>query len=78
MPSPGEHKTVQARILAYAQEIGWKYVPRGEAQERRGFDHSKSGNRSGNRGSGNRGGNRGHSEGIGDIQGSFSYRRKAP
>jgi type I restriction enzyme R subunit len=40
MPSPGEHKTVQARILAYAQEIGWKYVPRGEAQERRGFDHS--------------------------------------
>jgi len=20
---PGEHKTVQARILAYAQEIGW-------------------------------------------------------
>jgi hypothetical protein len=23
MPLPGEHKTVQARILAYAQEIGW-------------------------------------------------------
>lgn len=20
---PGEHKTVQARILAYAQDIGW-------------------------------------------------------
>jgi len=39
---PGEHKTVQARILAYAQEIGWAYVPRGDAEERRGFDHSKS------------------------------------
>src|SRR5690348_15117936 len=38
---PGEHKTVQARILAYAQEIGWAYVPRGEAEKRRGFDHSK-------------------------------------
>src|ERR1700720_4260748 len=39
---PGEHKTVQARILAYAQEIGWAYVPRGEAEKRRGFDHSKT------------------------------------
>jgi type I restriction enzyme, R subunit len=38
---PGEHKTVQARILAYAQEIGWTYLPRGEAERRRGFDHSK-------------------------------------
>jgi type I restriction enzyme R subunit len=38
MPAPGEHKTVQARILAYAQEIGWTYVPRAEAEERRGFD----------------------------------------
>ncbi|HMP72078.1 MAG TPA: HsdR family type I site-specific deoxyribonuclease [Kiritimatiellia bacterium] len=32
---PGEHKTVQARILAYAQEIGWTYVSREEAEERR-------------------------------------------
>ncbi len=24
MPAPGEHKTVQARILKYAQEIGWR------------------------------------------------------
>ncbi len=39
---PGEHKTVQGRILAYAQEIGWTYVPRGEAEKRRGFDHSKA------------------------------------
>jgi type I restriction enzyme R subunit len=39
MPAPGEHKTVQARILQYAQEIGWTFVPRREAEERRGFDH---------------------------------------
>ena len=38
MPTPGEHKTVQARILAYAQEIGWTFVPRAEAEQRRGFD----------------------------------------
>lgn len=38
MPTPGEHKTVQARILAYAQEIGWTYVSREEAERRRGFD----------------------------------------
>lgn len=34
MPAPGEHKTVQARILAYAEEIGWTYVPRAEAEAR--------------------------------------------
>ena len=38
MPTPGEHKTVQARILKYAQEIGWTFVPRAEAEARRGFD----------------------------------------
>src|SRR6266850_3538762 len=38
MPSPGEYKTVQARILAYAQEIGWTFVSRVEAEGRRGFD----------------------------------------
>jgi type I restriction enzyme R subunit len=38
MPVPGEHKTVQARILKYAQEIGWTCVPRAEAEARRGFD----------------------------------------
>ncbi len=37
MPIPTEHKTVQARILKYAQEIGWTYVPRDEAERRRGF-----------------------------------------
>ncbi len=37
MPAPGEHKTVQARILAYAQEIGWTYVPRDEAERRGGY-----------------------------------------
>jgi len=38
MPRAGEHKTVQARILHYAQEIGWRYVSRAEAEARRGFD----------------------------------------
>jgi type I restriction enzyme R subunit len=38
MPKPGEHKTVQARILQYAQDIGWSYVPRAEAEKRRSFD----------------------------------------
>ena len=38
MPKPGEHKTVQARILQYAQECGWTFVPRAEAERRRGFD----------------------------------------
>jgi type I restriction enzyme R subunit len=37
MPTPGEHKTVQARILKYAQDIGWKFVPRAEAERRRGL-----------------------------------------
>jgi len=41
MPKPGEPKTVQARILAYAQEIGWPFVPRAEAEKRRGFDPDK-------------------------------------
>ena len=36
MPKPGEHKTVQARILGYAQAIGWTFVPREEADQRRG------------------------------------------
>ncbi|GMQ83994.1 MAG: HsdR family type I site-specific deoxyribonuclease [Gammaproteobacteria bacterium] len=35
---PSEHKTVQARILKYAKEIGWTVVPREEAEVRRGFD----------------------------------------
>ncbi|MBI4316967.1 MAG: HsdR family type I site-specific deoxyribonuclease [Chloroflexi bacterium] len=38
MPKPGEHKTVQARILQYAREIGWRYVSRAEAEQRRRFD----------------------------------------
>jgi len=37
MSASGEHKTVQARILKYAQEIGWTYVPREEAERRRRF-----------------------------------------
>jgi type I restriction enzyme R subunit len=38
MPTPGEHKTVQSRILQYAHDIGWTFVARDEAQRRRGFD----------------------------------------
>ena len=38
MPTPGEHKTVQARILEYAEAIDWTIVPREEAERRRGFD----------------------------------------
>jgi len=37
MPTPGEHKTVQARILTYAQDIGWTFISRSEAEQRRGF-----------------------------------------
>ena len=36
-PTPGEHKTVQARILAYAEAIGWTMVSREEAERRRGI-----------------------------------------
>jgi type I restriction enzyme R subunit len=34
----GEHKTVQAKIIAYAEAIGWTIVFREEAEQRRGFD----------------------------------------
>jgi hypothetical protein len=36
MPTPGEYKTVQSRILAYAEAIGWTIVSREEAERRRG------------------------------------------
>jgi type I restriction enzyme R subunit len=35
MPTPGEHKTVQSRILEYAQAIGWTFVSREDAEQRR-------------------------------------------
>ena len=38
MPTPTEHKTVQARILEYAQDVGWAFVPQADAEQRRGFD----------------------------------------
>ena len=38
MITPTEHKTVQSRILAYVEEIGWTYAPLDEAERRRGFD----------------------------------------
>ena len=38
MPKPGVHKTVQSRIFKYAEDIGWTFVSREEAEQRRGFD----------------------------------------
>ena len=38
MPAPGEHKTVQGRMLAYAQEVDWKYASRGDVEAWRCFD----------------------------------------
>ncbi|HRJ31373.1 MAG TPA: HsdR family type I site-specific deoxyribonuclease [Cyclobacteriaceae bacterium] len=40
MAKPTEHKSVQARILKYANEIGWSFVTKSEAETRRGFDNS--------------------------------------
>lgn len=40
MAKPTEHKSVQARILKYANEIGWTIVSQGEAESLRGFDTS--------------------------------------
>lgn len=37
MPTPGEHKTVQDRILGYAVAIGWTVVSREEAARRGGI-----------------------------------------
>lgn len=37
MPQPTEHKTVQARILQYAQDIGWSFVSQSQAEEMRNF-----------------------------------------
>ena len=42
MAEPGEHKTVQARVLQYAHEVGWTFVPRGETEARRGFDPDRT------------------------------------
>ena len=37
MIQPTEHKSVQARILQYAEEIGWGILSRSEAERKRGF-----------------------------------------
>ncbi len=42
MAESSEHKTVQAHILQYAQEIGWTHVPFAEAKTRRGFDPDRT------------------------------------
>ncbi|NTU50226.1 MAG: hypothetical protein HGA87_04975 [Desulfobulbaceae bacterium] len=38
MPTPSEHKTIQARILAHAEAIGWSVVSCEKAELRREFD----------------------------------------
>ena len=38
MPTPGEYKIVQARILAYAEVIGWTIVSREGAEQRGGVE----------------------------------------
>jgi type I restriction enzyme R subunit len=38
MAKPTEHKSVQLRIIHYANEIGWNIVSQSEAERRRGFD----------------------------------------
>ena len=48
MSKPSEHKTVQARILAYAQVIGWTLVSREEAERRRAPSPEGYGGTSGN------------------------------
>ncbi|MBX2968217.1 MAG: HsdR family type I site-specific deoxyribonuclease [Cyclobacteriaceae bacterium] len=40
MAKPTEHKSVQARILKYAEEIGWSIVTQQESERRRGFETS--------------------------------------
>ena len=45
MAKPTEHKSVQARILKYAAEIGWAIVSQGEAESRRCFDTSSTSSR---------------------------------
>lgn len=35
--NPGEHKTVQSRILAYAEVIGWMIISRVRGADMAGF-----------------------------------------
>lgn len=42
MSTPTEYKTVQSRILQYAQEISWTYVDRAEAEKRRGYNNESN------------------------------------
>jgi type I restriction enzyme, R subunit len=44
MPKPTEHKTVQARILEYAEAIVWTLVSQKEAEQRRGFENGEEAN----------------------------------
>jgi type I restriction enzyme, R subunit len=40
MPKPTEHKSVQVRILKYAEEIGWDIILQSKAETLRGFDQT--------------------------------------
>lgn len=40
MPKPTEHKSVQARILQYAKDIGWNIISQANAEKRRGFNET--------------------------------------
>jgi len=35
MPTPSKPKAVQARVLEYAEAIGWTFVPWEQAEKRR-------------------------------------------
>ena len=47
MPIPSEHKTVQTRLLKYAEAIGWTFVLRGQDEQRRGGKSTPSRSKSG-------------------------------
>ena len=42
MPKPGENKTVQQRIIKYAQAIDWTFIKQVEAEKARVFDRTKN------------------------------------
>ena len=48
MTKPTEHKSVQKRILKYADEIGWNIVSRKDAEKRRGFYTESTDNKESN------------------------------
>ncbi len=37
MPQPTEHKSIQAHIRKYAEEIGWRFVSRSKDEQQEDF-----------------------------------------